>query len=154
MRPFGRHKVLVDKLVWDWLFERATPIPETGCWIWNGGVFKPRGYGSIWQSGKSRGAHCVAWEMANQCSVPSGIFVCHTCDVPPCVSPWHLFAGTPLANMVDMANKGRNYNRSKTHCAHGHAYNEANTCVTSANGWRLCRVCARERMRLRSKVTS
>lgn len=47
--------------------------------------------------------------------VPDGLDVLHTCDVPNCVSPWHLFLGTHGENMLDSAVKGRKDKKLDVH---------------------------------------
>ena len=76
-----------------------------GCWIWTAGCFK-QGYGAFSLNGKAYYAHRVAYRLT-QGSIPTSLQVCHTCDNPPCCNPDHLFLGTQLTNMQDMALKGR-----------------------------------------------
>lgn len=75
-----------------------------GCWLWTGAV--QGGYGGFTDRQCKLYAHRVSWEESNG-SIPSGLKVLHTCDVPLCVNPEHLFLGTSKDNTQDMVQKGR-----------------------------------------------
>jgi len=78
---------------------------SNGCWIWNACRFQ-KGYGTLVKDGRAHGAHRIAWELFRG-PIPKGMQVLHTCDIPPCVNPDHLFLGTNDDNMLDKAKKGR-----------------------------------------------
>lgn len=75
-------------------------------WTRKDGKKTSRRYGAVVYQGKVIGAHCYAWIISNG-SIPSGMFVCHTCDNGLCININHLFIGTPLDNMSDKIAKGR-----------------------------------------------
>jgi hypothetical protein len=64
------------------------------------------GYGHYWFNRKTIRAHRVSYQLYVG-PIPSGMFVCHKCDTPPCVNPDHLFLGTQVDNATDRQAKGR-----------------------------------------------
>ena len=84
---------------------RVTPMPDGECWEWTGSRHQ-FGHGRLNTSGRTTGAHRIAWEITHG-PVPPGLCVLHRCDNPPCVRPTHLFLGTIGDNNRDMHDKGR-----------------------------------------------
>lgn len=89
------------------------------CWLWEAGE-TANGYGQLNITqydrrgvGRPRNvrAHRVAWEIANDASVPKGLLVLHSCDCRPCVNPAHLRVGTYKDNMQDAQERGRTWRR-------------------------------------------
>src|SRR5215471_6498873 len=75
------------------------------CWLWIAGTTS-NGYGKFWDGSRIRGAHQIAWQLATGTD-PGEMYVCHTCDNPPCVRFSHLFLSNHPGNMQDMLAKGR-----------------------------------------------
>lgn len=125
----------------DRFIEKIIKLPS-GCWEWTGATV-PFGYG-VFQLGRGVGvtrSHRFAYELWVG-PIPEGMFVCHTCDNPPCCNPEHLFLGSNGDNMKDMHAKNRSWQRRRTHCPQGHPYDEENTWVDTS-GRRRCRKCRR-----------
>lgn len=93
---------------------RCPPIEERfwakvnktdGCWFWTGGK-DGDGYGGFWLEGKPISAHRYSYQL-NIGPIPNKLLVLHTCDIPACVNPAHLFLGTKKDNAIDREQKGR-----------------------------------------------
>ena len=78
------------------------------CWLWTGAT-NGVGYGLIGKGRAGEGnayAHRVSWEI-HFGPIPAGLYVCHSCDNPPCVRPDHLFVASNSQNIIDARDKGR-----------------------------------------------
>lgn len=93
------------KPVMERIFDKITPEPNTGCWLWCGCADKD-GYGFVRVDGKNKKVHRVIFERHNG-SINAKTLVCHTCDTPSCVNPLHLYAGTNSDNQIDAAIRQR-----------------------------------------------
>ena len=89
------------------------------CWIWTG-TKNVSGYGIFCHRNTTIAAHRFSWVLKNG-AIPPGLFVCHSCDNPSCVNPFHLWVGTNEENLSDMQRKrkqgsSRYVNRPKKVC--------------------------------------
>jgi hypothetical protein len=106
------------------------------CWEWIG--HKHNNYGRF---GNTR-SHRWSYEYFIG-PIPKGKIICHHCDNPPCVNPFHLYAGTYKDKSQDMIERGRNYWLNKTHCPRGHELSGDNVFINKKNQ-RSCKECRRE----------
>lgn len=119
-----------------------------GCWLWTGSLDTP-GYGLLCKGVPRKGniRASIYSFLLHFGPYDRRLQVCHTCDVPRCVRPDHLFLGTAHDNSIDMVRKGRHgrANARKTHCKRGHLFSDENTYITKSGG-RACRECHRQHM--------
>jgi hypothetical protein len=79
------------------------------CWIWQASTRKAGSgfiYGQFSFNGYPEWAHRASY-LIFKGEIPTGLQVCHKCDVTMCVNPDHLFLGTQRDNMQDMLTKER-----------------------------------------------
>lgn len=80
---------------------------EHGCHICISHALDKDGYPRIRQNGKDKRMSRYIYSQVNQCEIPRGLCVMHTCDNPQCINPEHLRLGTNMDNILDKIAKGR-----------------------------------------------
>jgi len=88
-------------------FKHVKWSPDTKkCWMWVGGT--TGGYGILMMPGNRtvRANRIACWLLHGP--PPEGEFhACHSCDIPSCCNPFHLFWGSRSDNHKDCGRKGR-----------------------------------------------
>jgi len=132
-------------------WSRYTRTPY-GCLVWTG-YYNPKSrYGtwSFWEDGGTKNdlAHRLAWRLLVG-PIPEGMVVDHGnpergCLNRGCGEPSHLELITQAENVRRRVghDDGGDFHRKKTHCPHGHPYDEENTGYRKS-GARYCKKCAR-----------
>lgn len=90
----------------DRFMDKVEIVPESGCWIWTGGMKDDR-YGSFYIAGQCVRAHRFSVEYFHGIKIPDGHVIIHECDNTLCVNPNHLRSGTQSENILDCVSKGR-----------------------------------------------
>lgn len=143
---------LTRKSVMDRFMEKVLVLGN-GCWEWRGGV-KLDGYGMFRIENSMRGPHRVSYllfrgsirpelEIDHICHDPKKCVSGAECPHRRCVNPDHLTLSTGKENSSSERcnrEKAAAFNRSKTHCPHGHEYTLENTRIRK-DGHRDCKAC-------------
>lgn len=133
---------------------RFIPEPNSGCWLWTGGIGSD-GYGifgeikSKWEGNAVfPGAHVVSYVLHHG-PVPEGREVNHKCRVRLCVNPQHLEAATHLDNVRYSADafRERGLRIRRSHCSRGHEMTDENVVLSGSRKERTCRECRKIRAR-------
>lgn len=89
-------------------WSRVTKLEPHDCWLYDGSTRSAHHqYGLFFVNGRQMLAHRYSYELIRGMTIPMGLVVCHSCDVPMCVNPGHLFLGTQRDNVFDAIAKQR-----------------------------------------------
>lgn len=112
------------------------------CWLWPGGL-NTKGYVTTMFEGRRIQAHRLAYELLVG-PIPEGLRLDHLCRVRHCLNPAHLEPVTDRENALRGVGIC-SINARKTHCSHGHPYDDENTLPRVGSRGRYCRACIRNR---------
>ncbi len=117
------------------------------CWNWIGHI-NSSGYGEYYIKNSKIRAHRFIYELLVG-KIPENLVIDHLCKNRKCVNPAHLEPVTNRENII-RGDGISSLNRRKTHCVHGHPFDEKNTAPRKRkNGamWRVCRECMNQKQR-------
>lgn len=116
---------------------------EKGCWLWTGNC-NWGGYSKYWHDYKTIAGHRYSYTHAKG-EIPPGLTIDHLCRVRNCVNPNHL----EVVTMKENLKRALNTLDKRTHCNHGHIFDEANSRIVRTGGrtYRTCRACGNLRAR-------
>ncbi len=132
----SRWKLLAEERFWLYV----SPEPNSGCWLWTGGVDRAE-YGNFSDEGRNWRAHRWAYEHYVG-PIPDGLQLDHLCRVHCCVNPAHLEAVPGRVNYLRGIGPTA-VNARKAICKRGHPLEGDNLSIRP-NGYRECRQCRRE----------
>jgi hypothetical protein len=133
-------------------FLQKIQVSDSGCWDWVG--YRDRdGYGRVTINKVPYGTHRIIYEYYHGQICPD-LVIDHLCKNRKCVNPTHLEQVTNKENLRRSPCTST-LNSAKTHCIHGHEFNDKNTRYRPTGG-RSCRICAAlqaRKYRLKSVIT-
>src|SRR3990167_1867066 len=120
---------------------------DNGCWIWIGCKVRG-GYGRFAMTQKIRNkmAHRISYEDLIG-EIKTNLELDHLYRNPSCVNPNHLEQVTSRENTLRSPIARAALNARKVRCLNGHLFNKKNTYYVNNRNIRMCRVCAKLRMR-------
>lgn len=103
-------KIELDSITIERFWKKVAIRSKSECWLWiganNGRKEKARTYGTMKVHGTLLSAHRISYCIAHT-EFSQKLDVLHSCDIPLCVNPNHLWEGTLTDNMRDKESKGR-----------------------------------------------
>lgn len=131
-------------------WEKVEVGPEDFCWDWLA-CTEGKGYGYFFTGRRYSVAHRVAYEVSTGKQIPVGLTLDHLCRNRRCCNPKHLEPVTVRTNTLRGLAPSA-VNAFKTHCIHGHPFDQENTYWEPRTLVRRCKACGRERKRRKARV--